>query len=102
MLLVCRRALLSAARLGRAELCIFGPASLLMPLPFAAVTDLPACRCPQTVIIDGRAHMMGRLASIVAKQVLAGHHLVSGAAPACPALTGASVQPALGGLSLLP
>ena len=31
----------------------------------------------QTVIIDGRAHMLGRLASIVAKQLLAGHHLVS-------------------------
>jgi hypothetical protein len=29
------------------------------------------------VVIDARAHMLGRLASIVAKQILAGHHVVS-------------------------
>ena len=31
----------------------------------------------QTVVIDARGHMLGRLASIVAKQVLAGHQIVS-------------------------
>lgn len=31
----------------------------------------------QTVVIDGRAHMLGRLASIVAKQILNGHKVVS-------------------------
>lgn len=30
----------------------------------------------QTVVIDARAHMLGRLASIVAKQILSGHHVV--------------------------
>lgn len=30
----------------------------------------------QEVVIDARAHMMGRLASVVAKQALAGHHVV--------------------------
>lgn len=33
--------------------------------------------CVQTVVIDGRAHMLGRLASIVAKQILAGQQIVS-------------------------
>jgi ribosomal protein L13 len=33
----------------------------------------------QTVVIDGRAHMLGRLCSIVAKQILAGHQIVSAA-----------------------
>lgn len=28
------------------------------------------------MVIDGRAHMLGRLASIVAKQILSGHHVV--------------------------
>lgn len=32
----------------------------------------------QAVVIDARAHMLGRLASIVAKQILSGHHVVSG------------------------
>lgn len=31
---------------------------------------------PQTVVIDARAHMLGRLASIIAKQILSGHHVV--------------------------
>lgn len=31
----------------------------------------------QTVVVDARAHMLGRLASIVAKQILSGHHVVS-------------------------
>lgn len=31
----------------------------------------------QTVVIDARAHMLGRLASIVAKQILSGYHVVS-------------------------
>eukprot|EP00195_Chlamydomonas_chlamydogama_P016249 CAMPEP_0202897788 /NCGR_PEP_ID=MMETSP1392-20130828/6468_1 /ASSEMBLY_ACC=CAM_ASM_000868 /TAXON_ID=225041 /ORGANISM="Chlamydomonas chlamydogama, Strain SAG 11-48b" /LENGTH=188 /DNA_ID=CAMNT_0049583533 /DNA_START=66 /DNA_END=632 /DNA_ORIENTATION=- len=30
----------------------------------------------KTVVIDARGHMLGRLASIVAKQILAGHHIV--------------------------
>ncbi len=30
----------------------------------------------QTVVIDARAHMLGRLASIVAKQLLNGQHVV--------------------------
>lgn len=30
----------------------------------------------QEVVIDARAHMLGRLASVVAKQALAGHHVV--------------------------
>jgi len=29
------------------------------------------------VVIDARAHMLGRLASIVAKQILLGYHVVS-------------------------
>lgn len=33
--------------------------------------------CLQTVVIDARAHMLGRLASIVAKQLLNGQHVVS-------------------------
>ena len=31
----------------------------------------------QTVVIDARAHMLGRLASIVAKEALSGKHVVS-------------------------
>ena len=31
----------------------------------------------QTVVVDARAHMLGRLASIVAKQLLNGQHVVS-------------------------
>ena len=31
----------------------------------------------QVVVIDGRGHMLGRLASIVAKQLLQGQHVVS-------------------------
>lgn len=31
---------------------------------------------PKQVVIDARAHMLGRLASVVAKQILAGHHVV--------------------------
>jgi large subunit ribosomal protein L13Ae len=30
----------------------------------------------KTVVVDARAHMLGRLASIVAKQILSGHHIV--------------------------
>lgn len=44
------------------------------------------CRCClQTVVIDSRAHMLGRLASVVAKQLLSGQHIVR---PTCtPATT---------------
>ena len=31
----------------------------------------------QTVVIDARTHMLGRLASVVAKQLLNGQHIVS-------------------------
>ena len=34
----------------------------------------------QTVVVDARGHMLGRLASIVAKQLLSGQHIVSFAA----------------------
>ena len=34
----------------------------------------------QTVVLDARGHMLGRLASIVAKQLLSGQHIVSFAA----------------------
>ena len=30
----------------------------------------------KAIIVDGRAHMLGRLASIVAKELLAGQHVV--------------------------
>jgi large subunit ribosomal protein L13Ae len=31
----------------------------------------------QTIVIDARAHMLGRLASVVAKQILSGYQIVS-------------------------
>ncbi len=31
----------------------------------------------QAVVIDARGHMLGRLASIIAKQALSGHQVVS-------------------------
>ena len=31
----------------------------------------------QTVVVDARGHMLGRLASILAKQLLSGQHVVS-------------------------
>jgi hypothetical protein len=34
--------------------------------------------CTQTIVIDARAHMLGRLASVVAKQLLNGYQIVSG------------------------
>lgn len=37
--------------------------------------------CSQTVVIDARAHMLGRLASIVAKQILSGYKVVSAPSP---------------------
>jgi hypothetical protein len=36
--------------------------------------------CLQTVVVDCRGHMLGRLASTLAKQLLSGQHVVSGAA----------------------
>lgn len=44
--------------------------------PMANVSDLSMFKS-QPVVIDARGHMLGRLASIVAKQVLAGHQIVS-------------------------
>ena len=35
------------------------------------------CVVLQTVVIDARTHMLGRLASVVAKQLLNGQHIVS-------------------------
>ncbi len=45
--------------------------------------------CTQTIVIDARAHMLGRLASVVAKQILSGYQIVRGAALGflCGALT---------------
>ena len=34
---------------------------------------------PQAVVIDCRAHMLGRLASIIAKELLSGQHIVRAA-----------------------
>lgn len=38
---------------------------------------LPSSCHLQTVVIDCRGHMLGRLASIIAKQLLSGQHIVS-------------------------
>ena len=38
---------------------------------------------PQTIVIDARAHMLGRLASVVAKQILSGYQIVSGPRGLC-------------------
>jgi hypothetical protein len=35
------------------------------------------------VVVDARAHMLGRLASIVAKQILSGHHVVRSSDVCC-------------------
>jgi hypothetical protein len=49
------------------------PASLLL----ASLTRTPLCAIMEnTVVIDGRAHMYGRLASVVAKQLLSGQKIV--------------------------
>ena len=40
--------------------------------------------CVQTVVVDARGHMLGRLASIVAKQLLNGQHVVSRCLPLNP------------------
>ena len=37
----------------------------------------------QTIVVDARAHMLGRLASVVAKQLLSGQHIVRLAAHGC-------------------
>ena len=37
----------------------------------------------QAVVIDARGHMLGRLASVVAKQILSGQHIVSYGVPGC-------------------
>ncbi|GIL84496.1 hypothetical protein Vretifemale_13162, partial [Volvox reticuliferus] len=44
-----------------------------LSLPLAAIV---ARTMPKTVVIDGRAHMLGRLASVVAKQILSGQQIV--------------------------
>jgi len=40
----------------------------------------------QTIVIDARAHMLGRLASVVAKQILSGYQIVSERSAATKAL----------------
>jgi hypothetical protein len=42
----------------------------------SALTPPHAASPPQTVVIDCRAHMLGRLASVIAKELLAGQHIV--------------------------
>lgn len=37
----------------------------------------PSALLLQAVVIDARGHMLGRLASVVAKQILSGQHIVS-------------------------
>ena len=44
--------------------------------PIQALAQLLPCSAAQTIVIDSRAHMLGRLASVVAKQILSGHHIV--------------------------
>jgi hypothetical protein len=41
------------------------------------LTDHLNLLASQTVVIDARTHMLGRLASVVAKQLLNGQHIVS-------------------------
>lgn len=58
-------------------------------LAAAAAHPAAALACPlscnlQTVVIDCRGHMLGRLASIIAKQLLSGQHIVSRAGAASP------------------
>ena len=43
---------------------------------FAHREGSQACSCVQTVVIDARGHMLGRLASILAKQMLNGQQVV--------------------------
>lgn len=38
---------------------------------------LHPARRPQTVVVDCRGHMLGRLASVIAKQLLSGQHIVA-------------------------
>jgi hypothetical protein len=51
-----------------------------------------ACRTPSPQVIDARGHMLGRLASLVAKQAMAGHQIVSWALGGLQALRGARVK----------
>ena len=44
---------------------------------WASAYTLPFLLSSQVVVIDGRGHLLGRLASIVAKQLLQGQHVVS-------------------------
>ena len=43
-----------------------------------AMTELGALLPAQPVVIDCRGHMLGRLASVLAKQLLRGQYVVSG------------------------
>ena len=47
---------------------------------WASAYTLPFLLSSQVVVIDGRGHLLGRLASIVAKQLLQGQHVVSNVA----------------------
>lgn len=44
-----------------------------------AAAAAPSCLL-QTVVVDCRGHMLGRLASVIAKQILSGQHVVSACA----------------------
>lgn len=44
----------------------------MRPSPGEAVRPHPVLPVPQVLVIDGRGHLLGRLAAIVAKQVLLG------------------------------
>ena len=43
---------------------------------WASAYTLPFLLSSQVVVIDGSGHLLGRLASIVAKQLLQGQHVV--------------------------
>ena len=47
---------------------------------WASAYTLPFLLSSQVVVIDGRGHLLGRLASIVAKKLLQGQHVVSNVA----------------------
>ena len=58
-----------------------GPWSVFFPRHASATPETPLTQSSlpsptQVVVIDGRGHLLGRLASIVAKQVLNGQHVV--------------------------
>jgi hypothetical protein len=63
--------------------CPPSDASVCPGLGAAHGADTWLFTCLQTIVIDARAHMLGRLASVVAKQILSGHQIVSTAYILC-------------------